>query len=82
MQTKQRLNEDGKKQTTLSFASFLSLYLHQKGLANSPGGLPTLAELKTEYINYLLDITGDDIREVATILELPEKSLNQYQLWL
>ena len=82
MQTKNQLNQGRKKRAALSFASFLSLYLHQRGLIKSPGRLPTLAELKSDYINYLMDITGDNVREVAAILELPEKSLNQYQLWL
>ena len=68
----------------LSFGSFLSLYLHHSGRESIGPGFPTLEELKRDYINYLLDITEDNLEEVADILCLPKKrlsqKLNQYQL--
>ena len=69
-----------------SFESFLSLYLGRNSRDGSHSGFPTLEELKRDYINYLLDITGENVEEVADILRLPKKSLsrklNHYQLWL
>jgi len=70
----------------MSFESFLTLYLdfHKRRL--NKDRLPTLEELKQDYIAYLLDITGNDPRAVADILRLPTRSLGrklkQFNLWL
>lgn len=46
--------------------------------------LPTLGKLKKEYIDYLLELTNNDINETAEILNIPrvtlKKELNKYSL--
>jgi len=70
----------------MSYESFLSWYLdcckHTQGKDN----LPTLKTLYQDYINYLLDMTDNDMDAVADILSLPSegltKRLHKYALWL
>lgn len=68
----------------MGFESFLSWYLDsrcRKGKSN----LPSLDMLKQDYIQYLIEITGNDINAVADILSLPPehitRQLNQFNLW-
>jgi len=86
MISRQRLSTKRENSGLFYFESFLSIYLGQDNREGSRSGLPTLEELKMDYINYLLDITGENIEEVADILRLPKESLSrtlhQYQLWL
>ncbi|HEM49098.1 MAG TPA: hypothetical protein ENO27_02690 [Caldithrix sp.] len=39
--------------------------------------LPTLDEIKMDYIQYLLKITGNNLAETANILEIPPPLLNK-----
>jgi len=55
-------------------------YLYYKLLtkqSDTAENLPTLEELKMEYIQYLLKITGNNLDETATILEIPPPILNK-----
>jgi len=45
--------------------------------SNTVESLPTLEELKMDYIQYLLKITGNNLNETATILEIPPLLLNK-----
>jgi DNA-binding NtrC family response regulator len=59
----------------LSFESFLGVYLERNRGEIWLNGLPTLEELKKEYICYLLDMTRENVEEVAQILHLPKDIL-------
>jgi DNA-binding NtrC family response regulator len=55
-------------------------YLYYKLLtkqSDRDDSLPTLEELKMDYIQYLLKITGNNVAETANILEIPPPLLNK-----
>jgi len=55
-------------------------YLYYKLLVRNPGKhnhLPTLEELKMDYIHYLLEITGNDLDETAGILAISSPLLTK-----
>jgi hypothetical protein len=39
--------------------------------------LPSLEEVKNNYVSYLLDMTGHNIEEAAKILDVPPASLER-----
>ena len=86
MITRQQLSGKRENSRLFSFENFLSLYLGHDDREGLLSAFPTLEELKMDYINYLLDITDENIEEVADILRLPKESLsrklNHYQRWL
>ena len=56
---------------------YLGHYLEMKK-AKSPGEeLPSLRELKSNYIQYLLHITDNNLEEAAKILDVPRTSLEK-----
>jgi hypothetical protein len=68
----------------MGFDSFLTWYLDSR-CRQGEYSLPSLDTLKQDYIQYLIDITGNDINAVADILSLPPehvtRRLNQFSLW-
>lgn len=58
-------------------SSYLSHYLHRQQKISRRQNLPSLREIKREYVRYLLDITGNNLEEAATILDVPEMSLKK-----
>ena len=55
-------------------------FLYYKLLINQSNkidSLPTLDEIKMDYIQYLLKITGNNLAETANILEIPPPLLNK-----
>jgi len=66
----------------MCFESFLTHYLDSNQDQLTEHSLPTLDELKKDYIAYLLELTNHDTLAVADILHLPPKALcytlNQY----
>jgi DNA-binding NtrC family response regulator len=70
----------------MCFESFLTYYLDCHKNILTDYSLPTLDELKKDYISYLLELTDHDTHAVADILHLPPKTLclklNQYNLLL
>lgn len=49
---------------------YLYFYLVFNNDANFRVKLPTLENLKSDYIGYVLDITGDNVSEAAEILHI------------
>ena len=68
----------------MGFESFLTCYLDAR-YRQGDSTLPSLDTLKQDYIQYLIDITDNDINAVADILSLrPEhiaRQLKQFSLW-
>ena len=68
----------------MGFDSFLTWYLDSR-CQQGEHSLPSLDTLKQDYIQYLIDITGNDINAVADILSLPPehitRRLKQFSLW-
>lgn len=54
---------------------YLSYYLDMKRKFNSSKNLPSLKEIKTQYVSYLLNMTKNDLEETAKILNVPKESL-------
>jgi transcriptional regulator with PAS, ATPase and Fis domain len=54
---------------------YLSYYLEMQQKQNLDKKLPSLNEIKSNYINYLLDLTKNDLEETAKILDVPKSSL-------
>lgn len=55
-------------------------FLYYKLLINQSDrndSLPTLDEIKMDYIHYLLKITGNNLAETANILEIPPPLLHK-----
>ncbi|MBU1474234.1 MAG: hypothetical protein KJ768_05140 [Acidobacteria bacterium] len=67
----------------MGFESFLTWYLVCR-CRQGDDTLPSLDTLKQDYIQYLIDITGNDINAVADILSLPPEHVtrHQFNLWL
>lgn len=70
----------------MSFESFLTWYLDCNRDCRRRDSLPSLEALKKDYIEYLLEITCNDIQAVADILRLPPerltRRLKKYNFWL
>ncbi len=56
---------------------YLSYYLDMNKKQNSGEKLPSLEEIKTNYVNYLLNITKKNLEETAKILDVPQTSLEK-----
>jgi hypothetical protein len=54
---------------------YLSYYLDMKRKFNFSKKLPSLKEIKTQYVSYLLNMTKNDLEETAKILNVPKESL-------
>lgn len=69
----------------MGFERFLSRYLKAR-CRQGELTLPSLDTLKRNYIQYLIDITGNDFNAVVDILSLPPEQMtrrmNQFKLWL
>jgi hypothetical protein len=59
---------------------YLGHYLEMKKAKSPEDELPSLREMKSNYIQYLLDITDHNLEEAAKILDVPrtylEKDIN------
>ena len=70
----------------MSFESFLTWYLDSLQEGFRSDSLPSLEALKEGYIDYLLQITNNDLQAVADILRLPPerltRRLKKYNYWL
>ena len=77
------LNDDRRE---CASESFLSLYLNRRFPPGARDAFPTLEELKRDYIGYLMSLTGENVDEVASILQLPKKelalALSRARMWL
>ena len=54
---------------------YLDYYLDMKGSPDSGKKLPSLKEIKTQYVSYLLNMTKNNLEETAKILNVPKVSL-------
>ncbi len=56
---------------------YLDYYLDMKKRQNCSGELPSLDEVKNNYVSYLLDVTNHNLEETAAILDIPPTSLQK-----
>ena len=56
---------------------YLNYYLDMKKKQKPGEELPTLEEIKKNYMNYLLNVTQNNFEETAEILGVPQKSLEK-----
>lgn len=56
---------------------YLGHFLNMKKSKTPGEDLPSLKEIKSNYIQYLLDVTGNDIEETAKILDVPRNDLEK-----
>lgn len=56
---------------------YLRYYLDMKKRQNRSGKLPSLDEVKNNYVNYLLNVTNNNLQETAKILDVPPTSLQK-----
>ncbi len=56
---------------------YLSYYLEMKKKQTPGEKLPSLEDIKKNYIQYLLNVTGKNLEETATILDVPSTSLKK-----
>jgi len=56
---------------------YLSYYLDMKKKQNSVEKLPSLGEIKKNYVDYLLAVTDNNLEETAKILDVPQTSLQK-----
>jgi hypothetical protein len=56
---------------------YLHYYLDIKRKQDRSGKLPSLNEVKNNYVNYLLDVTDHNLEETAEILNVPPTSLKK-----
>jgi transcriptional regulator with PAS, ATPase and Fis domain len=56
---------------------YLSYYLDMKKKQNPREKLPSLEEIKKNYIQYLLNVTSNNLEETAKILDVPKTSLKK-----
>jgi DNA-binding NtrC family response regulator len=56
---------------------YLRYYLDMKKKQTPDEKLPSLEEVKTNYVNYLLNVTDNDLEETAKILGVPPASLKK-----
>jgi DNA-binding NtrC family response regulator len=64
-----------RKKEQKKMSPYLQHYLDLKKVKESTYFPPSLEELKQEYISYLLDLTGNRIKETANILNISHVSL-------
>lgn len=56
---------------------YLSYYLDMKKKQNHGENLPSLEEIKKNYVRYLLNVTDKNLEETAKILDVPKTSLEK-----
>lgn len=56
---------------------YLYYYLTTNKKNPSLNNLPTLENLKKEYVRYLLKLTDNNVSEIAGILDIPGEALNK-----
>jgi hypothetical protein len=56
-------------------SAYLSHYLETKKKRKPGEKLPSLQEIKMDYVRYLLEITDNDLEETAKILDVPPNSI-------
>lgn len=56
---------------------YLSYYLDMKKKQNPGKKLPSLEEIKKNYVRYLLNETDNNLEETAKILNVPKASLQK-----
>lgn len=56
---------------------YLSYYLDMKKRQNRSRKMPSLDEVKNNYVDYLLDLTHNNLEETAEILDVPPTSLQK-----
>jgi ActR/RegA family two-component response regulator len=56
---------------------YLGYYLNREKSQKAGEDLPSLKEIKSNYIQYLLNVTGNDLEETAKILDVPRASLEK-----
>jgi hypothetical protein len=56
---------------------YLSYYLELKKRQNPGEKLPSLEDIKKNYIHYIHNVTGNSLEETATILDVPQTSLKK-----
>ncbi len=59
----------------IMMSTYLSYYLEMQKKQSPGKKLPSLEEIKSNYIQYLLDLTKNDLEETAKILDVPKASL-------
>ena len=58
-------------------SDYLHYYLDMKKKQNRGDKFPSLQEVKSDYLRYLLELTGNDLERTAKILDVPRASLNK-----
>jgi len=56
---------------------YLYYYLIMNKKNPPSNNLPTLENLKKEYVRYLLKLTDNNVSEIAEILDIPGEALNK-----
>jgi ActR/RegA family two-component response regulator len=56
---------------------YLGHYLNREKSRKAGEDLPSLKVIKSNYIQYLLNITGNNLEETAKILDVPRASLEK-----
>jgi len=56
---------------------YLSYYLNREKKQKPGEKLPSLEEIKKNYVNYLLNVTDNNLEETAKILDVPPTSLKK-----
>ncbi len=56
---------------------YLSYYLDMKKKQNPGKKLPSLEEIRKNYVRYLLNVTDNSLEETAKILDVPPTSLEK-----
>jgi DNA-binding NtrC family response regulator len=56
---------------------YLSYYLELKKKQKPGEKLPSLEDIKKNYIQYLINVTDNNLEETATILDVPQTSLKK-----
>jgi len=69
------VRKKGETNTVTNMTIFLKYYLSQNRKDSFINELPTLENLKKEYISYLIKITDKNINETAKILNISRTSL-------
>ena len=56
---------------------YLNFFLDMKKNQNAKEKLPSLEEVKRNYIRYILKLTGNSLDETAEILDVPRTTLQK-----
>ncbi|UCE40957.1 MAG: hypothetical protein JSV17_16175 [Candidatus Aminicenantes bacterium] len=58
-------------------STYLGYYLEMKRKQNPGEKFPSLEEVKNNYVNYLLNLTDNNLKETAKILDVKPTSLEK-----